>query len=120
MPATIQPMLITPDLDRLVAFYTELLAAEETDRVPDEGPVFFLNLRVKDSDLGIVADRNVEPGTPQRSLLSVTVASVDDLLARVEALGGTVLGPANDMPWGQRVAHIKDPDGNAVNLAQPI
>lgn len=120
MPATIQPMLITPDLDRLVAFYTGLLGAEETERVPDEGPVFFLNLRVKESDLGIVADKNVEQGTPQRSLLSVTVDDVDELLARVEALGGTVRGPANDMPWGQRVAHIQDPDGNAVNLAQSI
>ncbi|WP_030565912.1 VOC family protein [Streptomyces aureocirculatus] len=120
MPATIQPMLITPDLDRLVAFYTELFGAQESDRVPDEGPVFFLNLRIEDSDLGIVADKSVELGVPQRSLLSVTVASVDDLLTRVEALGGTVRGPANDMPWGQRVAHIQDPDGNAVNLVQPI
>jgi hypothetical protein len=24
------------------------------------------------------------------------------------------------MPWGQRVAHISDPDGNDVNLTQPI
>ena len=27
---------------------------------------------------------------------------------------------ANDMPWGQRVAHIKDPDGNVVNLTQQL
>jgi predicted enzyme related to lactoylglutathione lyase len=38
----------------------------------------------------------------------------------VAALGGRVLGEANDMPWGQRVAHIQDPDGNTVNLTQPI
>ncbi|GGO40214.1 hypothetical protein GCM10012286_17970 [Streptomyces lasiicapitis] len=120
MPATIQPMLITPDLDRLVTFYQQLLGAEETARVPEEGPTFFVDLRIKDSDLAIVADKSVQLGTPQRSLLSVTVDAVDELLSRVEALGGTVLGPANDMPWGQRVAHIQDPDGNAVNLAQPI
>jgi predicted enzyme related to lactoylglutathione lyase len=24
------------------------------------------------------------------------------------------------MPWGQRVAHVQDPDGNSVNLVQPI
>ena len=24
------------------------------------------------------------------------------------------------MPWGQRIAHIKDPDGNAVNLTQQL
>ena len=29
-------------------------------------------------------------------------------------------GPPNDMPWGQRVAHIQDPDGNTVNLTEPI
>jgi predicted enzyme related to lactoylglutathione lyase len=53
-------------------------------------------------------------------LLSVAVDGVDALLEQVERQGGTVLGPANDMPWGQRVAHIQDPDGNAVNLTQPI
>ena len=30
-----------------------------------------------------------------------------------------MLGPPNDMPWGQRVAHIQDPDGNTVNLTDP-
>ncbi len=36
------------------------------------------------------------------------------------ALGGRVLGPPNEMPWGQRVAHVLDPDGNTVNLTEPI
>ena len=40
--------------------------------------------------------------------------------ARVEALGGTATSEANDMPWGQRVAHIKGPDGNVVNLTQQL
>jgi predicted enzyme related to lactoylglutathione lyase len=31
-----------------------------------------------------------------------------------------VLGPPNDMPWGQRVAHVHDPDGNMVNLVQQV
>jgi predicted enzyme related to lactoylglutathione lyase len=53
-------------------------------------------------------------------LLSIDVADVDALLPRVEALGGTATGGANDMPWGQRVAHIKDPDGNVVNLTQTL
>jgi predicted enzyme related to lactoylglutathione lyase len=42
------------------------------------------------------------------------------LLHRVEDLGGRVLGPPNDMPWGQRVAHIEDPDRNAVNLTRAL
>ncbi|MGP8298029.1 VOC family protein [Streptomyces inhibens] len=119
-PAAIQPVIVTPDIDRLQAFYRDLLGAEEFTRVPEEGPVFFLGLRLGDSELGIVADKGVETGTPTRILLSIVVKDVDRLLDRVAPLGGKVLGPANDMPWGHRVAHIQDPDGNAVNLTQPI
>jgi predicted enzyme related to lactoylglutathione lyase len=53
-------------------------------------------------------------------LLSVEVPDVDGLLDRVTELGGTVLGPPNDMPWGQRVVHLRDPDGNALNLTHEI
>ncbi|MFG2826227.1 VOC family protein [Streptomyces sp. NPDC048434] len=119
-PAAVQPVIVTPDLDRLQAFYSRLVGAEEFTRVPEEGPVFFVGLRLDGSELGIVSDRSVETGTPTRILLSIAVADVDALLDRVEPLGGKVLGPANDMPWGQRVAHIRDPDGNAVNLTQPV
>jgi predicted enzyme related to lactoylglutathione lyase len=82
--------------------------------------VFFVGLRVGSSELGIVADAGAETGTAQRILISVDVPDVDGLLERVQPLGGRVLGPPNDMPWGQRVAHIQDPDGNAVNLTRPV
>ncbi|MET9551915.1 VOC family protein [Streptomyces sp. NPDC006645] len=122
MPATVQPIVVTPAIDRLLAFYQGLLGAVETSRTPEagEGPPFFINLRVGDSDLGLVSDTDVELGTAQRMLLSVSVSDVNERIGHVERLGGQVLGPANDMPWGQRVAHIKDPDGNAVNLTQTL
>lgn len=120
MPVTIQPIITTPDLPRLQRFYVELLGAVETSRVPDEGPVFFVGLRVDDAELGLVTDADVDLEHPQRLLVSVDVPDVDALLERVTDLGGTVLGPPNDMPWGQRVAHVQDPDGNAVNLTQPV
>ena len=50
----------------------------------------------------------------------VVVADVDELLPQVEPAGGKVLGPPNDMPWGHRVAHATDPDGNKVNLTQVL
>lgn len=120
MPTTIQPVIVTPDLDRLLAFYTGLLGATETTRVPADGPTFFVGLRVDDAELGIVADSGVDLAAAQRILLSVDVPDVDGLLERVTELGGTVEGPPNDMPWGQRVAHVKDPDGNAINLTRPV
>ena len=120
MPSTIRPVIVTADLDRLLAFYKALLGAEENFRYPDDGPVFYVGLALGDSELGLATDASVQPGSPGRVLLSIEVPDVDALLDRVAALGGHVQGPSNDMPWGQRVAHIADPDGNVVNLTQAL
>jgi predicted enzyme related to lactoylglutathione lyase len=119
VPSSLQPLLVTRDLPRLATFYGDLCGAVETERVPPDGPTFFVNLRIGDSELGLVSDDDAPDG-PQRMLLSIAVPDVDALLPRVFELGGHVEGPANDMPWGQRVAHVQDPDGNAVNLTQQI
>ncbi|MEU8527752.1 MULTISPECIES: VOC family protein [Streptomyces] len=118
--STIQPVIVTAHHDVLLDFYTKLFGAEEFFRVPDEGPAFYLGLRIGDTDLGLVADANAGTEAAPRILLSIAVDDVDETLGRVTALGGSVSGGPNDMPWGQRVAHIKDPDGNPVNLTQPI
>ncbi len=125
MPATLQPVIVTPSLPLLLAFYKALFGAVEISRVPDDGPAFYVGLQIGNAELGVVADGEARVDAPQRILLNVNVGDlnvgdVDGLLEHVEALGGRVLGPPNDMPWGQRVAHIQDPDGNTVNLAQPI
>ncbi|MFE9988413.1 VOC family protein [Streptomyces sp. NPDC005381] len=118
--STIQPVIVTADQDALLGFYAKLFGAEESFRVPAEGPAFYVGLRIGDSDLGLVARGDAATGAASRILLSIDVDDVDETLARVAALGGSVSGGPNDMPWGQRVAHIKDPDGNPVNLTQPI
>jgi predicted enzyme related to lactoylglutathione lyase len=120
MPPTIRPVIVTDDLDGLLAFYSSLLSAEQIFRYPEEGAAFYIGLRVGDSELGIASDADVVPGEPGRMLLSIEVPDVDALLLRVAELGGEAPGPANDMPWGQRVAHVKDPDGNVVNLTQTL
>src|SRR3954452_1945541 len=116
MPSTIRPIIVTNDLERLLAFYRELLGAEEGLRFPDDGSVFYVGLTLGDSELGISSDASIVPGDPGRMLLSLEVPHGDALLSKVEGLGCTLTGRPNDMPWGQRVAHIKDPDGNLVNL----
>jgi predicted enzyme related to lactoylglutathione lyase len=125
MPATVQPVIVTPTLPLLLAFYKALLGAVEISHVPEEGPAFYVGLQIGNAELGIVTDGEADIAAPQRILLNVNVGDlgvggVEDLLKHVEALGGRVLGPPNDMPWGQRVAHIQDPDGNTVNLTEPI
>ena len=120
MHSTVEPTIITAHLERMLEFYSGLLGANETQRVPEEGPVFYVKLRIGNSDIGMVSDSAVAGAQAGRILLSVAVADVDTLLPRVQGLGGEVSGPPNDMPWGQRVVHIKDPDGNAINLTSPV
>ena len=120
MPSSVSLIIVTHDLERLARFYTDVTGATQTTRVPDEGPTFYLGLQVGDSELGIVSDGSVAGTSAGRVVLSIEVPDVDAVLPKVEGLGGTASGPANDMPWGQRVAHIKDPDGNVVNLTQQL
>ncbi len=116
MSSSVTPMIVTHDLERLARFYTGVAGATETSRTPDDGPTFYLGLRIGDSELGIVGDGSVEGAPAGRVLLSIEVADVDAALTQVEPHGGQAPTPATDMPWGQRVAHVRDPDGNAVNL----
>jgi uncharacterized glyoxalase superfamily protein PhnB len=109
MPATVQPVIVSPSIPLLLAFYKALFGAVEISRVPEEGPAFFVGLQIGNAELGVVADGDAHVDAPQRILLNVNVGdlgvgNVADLLEHVEALGGRVLGPPNDMPWGQRVA----------------
>ncbi|MCV2489086.1 VOC family protein [Geodermatophilus sp. YIM 151500] len=120
MPATVRPIIVTPDIDRLRDFYTGLLSASMVFRYPEDGPLAYIGLQLGDSELGLSASADVVAGGPSRMLLSIEVPDVDALLPRVAELGGRAESGANDMPWGQRVAHVRDPDGNVVNLTQTL
>jgi uncharacterized glyoxalase superfamily protein PhnB len=50
----------------------------------------------------------------------VYVADVDALIPALESDGIEVVQPPTDMPWGERVAMVRDPDGNPVSLARPL
>ncbi|GGM72047.1 extradiol dioxygenase [Lentzea pudingi] len=115
----IQPIIVTPDIDRVQAFYEQVLGASEVRSYPPDGPVFYRMLKIGDAELGLVA-QPADLSAPSRIVLSIDVADVDALLPLVEGAGGRVRGPSNDMPWGQRVAHVLDPDGNPVNLTQEL
>jgi predicted enzyme related to lactoylglutathione lyase len=116
----VQPILCTTDIERLSSFYAELFGAEEQMRVPGDNGPFFVMFGLGDASLGIVDYEKGAKVPPGRVTVAVFVENVDELLPRVEPAGGKVLGPANDMPWGHRVAHITDPDDNRLNLTQQL
>ncbi len=57
---SVTPIIATRDLQRLARFYSILTGVAAISRTLDEGPTFYLCLRIGDSELGIVADGFVE------------------------------------------------------------
>jgi predicted enzyme related to lactoylglutathione lyase len=109
-------MIVTHDLERLARLYTGLIGATETSRDPARGrrPTSACHWATPSWASSLTDPSKSAP--PGRELLSIEVADVDAALARVGSLGGRAPAPATDMPWGRRVAHVQDPDGNAVDL----
>jgi len=84
----------------------------------------YVGLRRGESEIAVVASSwpDEQYGAPVgdgvRIELFVYVADVDELVEGLRADGVTVLREPADMPWGERVAYVTDPDGNPVALAQ--
>jgi lactoylglutathione lyase len=119
-------MLSCADLSRSLAFYGGLLGGVESYRFPEEGEPTFIALRVGDSSEiglgGIAAEplhgRPQRPASGHRVELCVYVEDVDDAFARAHAEGFETVAEPADMPWGERVAWIADPDSNLVMLTR--
>jgi lactoylglutathione lyase len=56
-------------------------------------------------------------GDGPRFEMYVYVDDVDEVVARLRAEAVQVLKDPADMPWGERIATIADPDGNPVALS---
>ena len=115
------PVLYAADVAKVAAFYVAL-GFEEHFRLPSEdGSPGYIGLRREAAELGITTEAaprmlaGVEPGPGPRHELFVYVADVD--AAAADLRGGTVLREPADMPWGERVAYVTDPEGNVVTLA---
>lgn len=54
-------------------------------------------------------------------LLCFNVADVDAMVARLRTHGVSILLEPQDMPeWSLRVAHFRDPEGNLIEVNQPL
>jgi predicted enzyme related to lactoylglutathione lyase len=111
--------IITDDVDRLASFY-ELVTGSPAVR---PAPVF-AEFRTGAGVLAIGSTATVamlgehapEPGRNDSVIIEFLVADVDAEFARLrEVLEAVVLEPTT-MPWGNRSALFRDPDGNLVNL----
>ncbi len=116
------PIIYTGDVGSSLAFYREL-GFDPYYHHPDSDDPNYVGLRRGDSDIGIVARSSpkelldVEMGTQPRFELFIYVDSVDTQIERLRQSGVPVIREPEDMPWGDRLGYVTDPDGNPVVLA---
>jgi lactoylglutathione lyase len=114
---TFFPIIRVGDLGRSLAFYCDLLGLTAGYRWPAEGDPQFVVVAAGDASLGLaVGDNPYEPD--DRFELCFYVASVDGTVGQLRAEGVPVLHEPEDMPWGERMAWVADPDGNRVHLTE--
>lgn len=107
----------TGDLERLVDFYAAAFDAERAySFAGDEGKDVYVTLTIGDACLGIGLEDGAR-GAADRTALWFYVDDVDDSYRRAVYAGATSESPPTDMPWGERVARVLDPDGLVINLA---
>lgn len=109
------PILLTHDLDALAGFYSRALGGTIAYRFENA----YVSLAVGEASLGIGWDPDAATHG-DRVALWFYVDDVDEAHAAVVAAGGSSVDAPADMPWGERVARVRDLDGNLVNLgAEP-
>ena len=121
MPAftTAFPILVTADLEAALGFYRDLLDATVTyEFTGPDGQPGYVGLELGDAHLGIGRDPDAEAEPSPRFSLWVYTDDCDAAVAHLRTAGVEVVEEPADQPWGERVARVRDPDGNLVILGQ--
>lgn len=115
--------IITDNLDDLVAFYEQVTG----QRAERPAPVFAqfsgpgANLAIAGAATVAMLDGALTPATNRSVFIEFEVADVDVDFAALQPKAEDVVLEPTTMPWGNRSALIRDPDGNVVNLfSKPV
>lgn len=124
-----QTRLLVADLPASVRFYRDILGLGLTSGVEENG---FVTLATEGSDGSMLAlfDKARMGQAVQifdategadRAMLVFKVDDLDATLRRIREHGGSVAQEPIDQPtWGLRVAYLRDPDDNLVELASEL
>lgn len=113
---TVTPFLLVLDVGKTVNFLKEAFGAEVIgfERGGDP-PHDHADLRIGDS---VIMMGKAIPGyAPTTSAFYLSVADVDAAYERALRAGATLQQPPREMPWGHRMAHVRDALGNSWLIA---
>jgi len=108
---TICPWVITRDTGAFIDFATEAFGAKEIARVVNpDGVIGHAELYIGESVVLAFDSRPYWPPTP--AFLRIYVDDADAAYGRAVKAGGEPVTPLADLPWGDRAARVRDPQGN--------
>jgi PhnB protein len=89
---------------------TEAFDGVEIGRVGEEGAIGHAEVRIGDSVVMTFDSREGWPETP--AFLRIYVDDCDATCQQALKSGATLVTPPTNMPWGDRVARVRDPLGD--------
>jgi lactoylglutathione lyase len=119
------PVVYATDVQREARFW-ELLEFHRHVQLPPEGEPGYIGLR-RDGPGGELAvvdaqwavDRyGATLGDGPRFEMYVYVTELDSVVARLKDAGVPILRAPEEMPWGERIASVADPERNPVALCE--
>jgi catechol 2,3-dioxygenase-like lactoylglutathione lyase family enzyme len=120
------PMLSVSDAAKSSRWYQDSLGFTHvfTMNGPDDTPSLVHLRWVKYADLLMGPRPSVAEPRGAGVVLNFSAylagRTVDEIAARAEAAGATIVSPPGDRPWNARDCTIADPDGYQLTFSEPI
>ena len=119
------PVVYASDVEREARFW-EMLGFTRHFQLPADGQPGYVGLRsdASPAELAVTSvqwakDRyGVSMGDGARFEMYIYVADLDEMVRHLAGANVPILRDPEDMPWGERIATLADPEGNPVALCQ--
>jgi len=114
--------LTVNQIGRSLQWYRDVLGFVEEDRWEDAGQLRGVLIKAGSVTLMLSQDdfakgRDRQKGVGFR-LRADTVQDLDAIADRIRSRGGTLTQEPADMPWGERILSVTDPDGFQITVVQ--
>ena len=110
------PTIPVKDMDRAVAFYTSKLGMRKT--FENGSPVGFVILLKDKAEFHLTLCKTHSP--PTHNVTHLIVSDANALYNHLNESGVRIIKGLRDQEYGLRDFIISDPDGNRIDIGQPI
>jgi lactoylglutathione lyase len=119
------PIINCSDILATKAFYEGVFGGVQAYQFPEEGEPVYLTLTVGSGTVALgvgtapaMYGETPLPATGHAVDLCLYVSDLETSVAAGERYGGAVVVEPQEMPWGERVAYLRDPEGTMLLVIQ--